>query len=80
MADEQMTATVRLRFFAQILGAEAVDLDPRNALEQIHKDKKTLSGYKVTFVTVLPEGDAGSLLALGKGHRVFLETQDTPEA
>lgn len=67
---------IRLRFFAQIMGAEPVDLDPRNALEMIRKDTKTLAGYKITLVTVLPEGDAGSLIAIGKNHRIFLETQE----
>lgn len=67
---------VRLRFWVQILGAEPVDVDPRNALEMIRKDTKTLSGYKVTLVTVLPEGDAGSLLALGRGHKLLVETTE----
>lgn len=66
---------VRLRFTAQILGAEAVDLDARNAVQAIQGSKE-LAAYKVMMVAVLPEGDAGSLLALGKGHSIVLETQE----
>ena len=69
---------LRLRFFAHILGAEAVDADPRNALEAMGK-QKPLSGYKVALVAILPEGDAGTLLALGKGHKVLLETLGTED-
>ncbi len=73
---EQATAepVIRLRFLAQILDAQPVDLDANNAIQNITKHGETTPGYKVAFVTVLPEGDTGSLIALAKGHRILLET------
>ena len=70
---------IRLRFPVHILGAKAVDLDPRNALENIRKDQRTLSGYEISMAAVLSEADAGMLLGMGKGHVVVMEpVQEEP--
>ena len=71
--------TIRLRIPVHILGAKAVDLDPRNALEMIRKDQKTLSGYEISLVAVLSERDAGMLLGMGKGHLVLMDPVEREE-
>ena len=70
---------IRLRIPVHILGAKAVDLDPRNALEMIRKDQKTLSGYEISMVAVLSEADAAMLIGMGKGHLVLMEPVELEE-
>lgn len=76
MAEETIQPTMTQRFLVQIVGAEPVDLPAGNAAELLQAGHKSLAGYKIALVAVLPEADAGALIARAKGHRIPVETID----
>lgn len=80
MEQESAQPTMTQRFLLQILGAEPVDL-PEGALSArvqvgLHGTGKDQPAYKIMFVAVLPESDAGALIARAQGHRIPVETID----
>lgn len=76
MEQDSVQPTMTQRFLVQILGAEPVDLPAGNAVDNIRSNGKGTPGYKIALVAVLPEADAGALLARAKGHRIPVETID----
>ncbi len=64
---------IRLRFVVQILDAKPVDLDAKDAIENIRGNGKGKPAYQVALVAVLPEREAGMLISMAKGHRITVE-------
>lgn len=80
MGQDDVQPMMTQRFLLQILGAEPVDLPPgmmsARAADNIRSNGKESPAYKIAFVAVLPEADAGALIARAKGHRIPVETID----